>query len=445
MHVADVREVFETILPAETLRDAVASAGLQERERKLDALKLLRAMVLAASTGYGGRQADVLRLYLEAGAKRVVRGSFYAWFGPALEAAMAALRTQALAYVARHSPDLPGWLGRYVRDWHIVDSSTVKLDDRLKAEYPGTGDYAALKIHKRYSLGIGTAVDYHLSPAREHDSPHLVIDESWAGLGLLADLGYASLRLLRDCEHYGVHYVIRLKESWKPRVQRVVRGTLTDTFAPGVDFDLLLEQEILALDGRVIDVRVQLGKQGLSCRLLGVPTPQGYNFYLSNLPAAVGPRQIADLYRVRWEIESDNKLDKSCLHLSEIGAYTGPAVRSLVHASMLGSIMIGMLVHHHRRRGRPPKPGTERKQAPLHAQTLARAVGSAANSIAEALGIEGEAAHARWRELTEYLSHLGRDPNWRSRPSILDQLRGWKITPGSPRKLKTASNVVLKA
>ncbi|MBI2382300.1 MAG: hypothetical protein HYV16_16215 [Gammaproteobacteria bacterium] len=150
MHVADVREVFETILPAETLMNAVASAGLQERERKLDALKLLRAMVLAASTGYGGRQADVLRLYLEAGAKRVVRGSFYAWFGPALEAAMSALRTQALAYVARQSPDLPGWLGRHVRDWHIVDSSTVKLDDRLKDEYPGTGDYAALKVHKRY-------------------------------------------------------------------------------------------------------------------------------------------------------------------------------------------------------------------------------------------------------------------------------------------------------
>ena len=29
------------------------------------------------------------------------------------------------------------------------------------------------------------------------------------------------------------------------------------------------------------------------------------------MPATVGPRQVADLYRVRWEVENDNKLDKS--------------------------------------------------------------------------------------------------------------------------------------
>ena len=37
-----------------------------------------------------------------------------------------------------------------------MDSSTVKLDDRLKGEYPGTGDYAALKVHKHFSVGVGT-------------------------------------------------------------------------------------------------------------------------------------------------------------------------------------------------------------------------------------------------------------------------------------------------
>ena len=68
---------------------------------------------------------------------------------------MAAIRARALSYVADQKVDLPAKICREVRDWHIVDSTTVQLADELKGEYPGTGDYAALKVHKRYSVGIG--------------------------------------------------------------------------------------------------------------------------------------------------------------------------------------------------------------------------------------------------------------------------------------------------
>ena len=48
-------------------------SGLHERERKPDALCLIRAMVISAPTDYGDRQADVMRHYLESGAARVAR------------------------------------------------------------------------------------------------------------------------------------------------------------------------------------------------------------------------------------------------------------------------------------------------------------------------------------------------------------------------------------
>jgi hypothetical protein len=44
--------------------------------------------------------------------------------------------------------------------------------------------------------------------------------------------------------------------------------------------------------------------------------------------------------------------------------------------------------------------------------------------------LKGDEAQKRWQELADYLEHLGKDPNWRSRPSILDQLRGWRVSPG---------------
>lgn len=439
----DLRELMEQVLPEEAITQMVEAAKFQERTRKRDALGFVRAMVIAAATGYGGRQRDVARVYFENGAPKVARGGFYAWFGPQLEATMAGLSQRALDYARAQPLDVPPLMLRYARDWHIVDSTTVKLPDQLLSEYPGAGRYAALKVHKRLSVGTGTVYQYHFSPAREHDSPHLVLDESWRGLGLLLDLGYASLKLIADCATYGIALVMRLKESWKPKVQYVARGELNKTFFPGTDLDVLLKQRTLALDGQVVDANVTIGSgpKQVHCRLCGVPAPDGtYRFYLTNLPPRVGPHQVSDFYRVRWEIESDNKLDKSCNHLQEIAAQTGPAVRALIHASLISSMLACLLVHRHRLKQAPaPHCTAERTTPPLHPQSLARAMGSAAISIAAAFELSGDQAKKKWQHLAEYLEHLAKDPNWRRSPSILDQLRGWRITPGRPKSARLSS------
>lgn len=440
----DVREIFEAILPDEALERLIAEARFQTRRRKLDATRLVRAAVVAAATGYGGRQADVMRLYFHNANEelRMVRGGFYAWFTSNLEAVLEGVAKRALK-VARSQPvDLPSLLARYARDWHIVDSSTIKLDKTLFDEYPGTGDYAALKVHKRFSVGVGTTVGYHLSPAREHDAMHLTIDDSWRGFGFLGDLGYVSCKLISDCDAHGVPFVIRLKDNWKPKVDRITRGEIKGTFFPGTDLDVLLDNETLRLRGRVIDAKVHIGPVGraVSCRLVGVPTPGGdYRFYLTNLPAAVGPRQIADIYRIRWEIESDNKLDKSCNHIDRIQARTGAAVRTLVHASLTSSMLACLVSHKYRlKEGSRARP-TERTHPPIHPQSLARAMGFSAQKIAGAFELSGAQATSEWQSIADYLLHLGQDSNWRRAPSILDQMRGWKTTPGRPRRDRLAS------
>ena len=95
----DVREVFEAILPEDDLRQIIVKAKFEERSRKRDAVAFVRAMVIAAGTGYGGRQRDVARIYFENGTQRV-GGGFYAWFGKELESAMDAVARRAMAYGA---------------------------------------------------------------------------------------------------------------------------------------------------------------------------------------------------------------------------------------------------------------------------------------------------------------------------------------------------------
>jgi putative transposase len=442
---SDLQAIFEEILPEKELMRLVDEAGFQTRERKLIPLAMIRAMVISAAADGGGRQAAVATLYFQNGAPKVTRGGFYRWFNPALERVMSGVSQRALDVARRQPVDLPGWLGEHVTDWHIVDSTTIRLDDDLLDEYPGAGEYAALKIHKRYSVGRSTTVDYDLSPAREHDHLHLELDETWKGLGLLADLGYASFKLIRDCDRYDVRFVIRLKENWKPKVQHIARGTVTREFFRGSDLDGLLAAETLVLDGKVVDADIRLGsdKAGASCRLVGVPTPEGhYRFYLTNLPPRVGPRQIADLYRVRWEIERSNKLDKSYFQLDDIDARKGCSVRAMIHAAITSSICACLIAHRYQLEIAPTSDATHtRTQPPLHPQLVARQLAIGALSVARLFELKPDEARAGWDHLASLVIHTGQDPNWRSRPSILDQLRGWAIAPGRPRKQKMASSV----
>jgi len=426
----DVRHVFEAMLPRDEIDRLCMQCGVIERQRKLDLGMLVRAMVISAGTPGGAYQADVLRSYLEGEVPPVARSAFYRWFDEPLERCMAALAERAVAYARAQQVDLSGPLCG-VKDWYIVDSTTVRVRDALRKEFPGTGEYAAIKVHKVLSVGCGAPVRYHFSPAREHDSRHLTIDESWRGYGLLADLGYASIERLRACDAHGVSVVIRLKDNWKPKVDYIARGQVTQTFFPGTKLDALLAADILMRDGRVIDADVHVGgdKHPLPLRLIGVHTPKGYCFFLTNLPPRIGPRQVADLYRVRWEVELSIKLDKSVHRLDEVDSERPCSLKTLLHASLIASTIAALLAHTHNLQTRPPQAGAPRTEAPLHPRRLALQLAVSCQSIAQAFDLQGSEATQRWDKIAALLTHSGKDPNWRRRPSVLDQLRGWKRQP----------------
>lgn len=448
----DLSEVFSSVLPGTLIDEWAAELGVVKRERKIDIRALVRALVLAGGTPSGGMQADALRTYARMKLPRISRAAFYQRFDEGLERLLAKLSEHAMAHAASLAVDLPGILGG-VKDWFIVDSETVRLRDALAGELPGCGDYAAIKVHKTLSVGTGVPVRYHFSPAKEHDGRHLGIDGSWQGHGLIADLGYASLARLSACMTHGVSFVIRLKENWKPKVDRIARGTVTRTFLTGSDLDALIEQDVLVLDGKAVDMSVQVGPEGrrLLMRLVGIPTPKGYCFFLTNLPSRIGPWQIGDIYRIRWEIELANKLDKSVNRLDETTATKAASVMTMLHASLLASIITAILVHQHHLKTRP-KNGGPRRTAPLHPMQVAKLLDRDNVHIASAMELdetEGPgaelAAKTLWDAVALGLDRLATDPNWRRRPSVLDRLRGTKPSPARKRsKSRFQAKALLK-
>jgi putative transposase len=426
----DVRQGFEAILPQEAIDRCCRACGGIERQRQRHLGMVVRAMVISAGTPGGAYQADIRRSSLACEVPPGARSAFSRGFDEPLARFMAALAAQALAYARGQQVDLSGLLG-VVQDWYLVDSPTVTVRDARREEFPGAGAYAAITGPKVLSVGCGAPVHSHCSPAREHDRRHLEIEAAWRGGGLLADLAYASFARLRAGTTPGVRVVMRLQDHWQPQVDSMARGRVTPEGCPGTALAIRLAEDILRLDGRAIDaaVRVRSLKDALHLRLVGIHTPKGSCFFRTNLPPRSGPRQVADLYRVRWEVELSLKLDKSVHRLDQSDAARPWSVKTRLPASLIAFLLAARLAHTHQARLHPPQEGMSRTEAPLPPRRRAWPLAVSCQSMAQALDRKGATAKRRGQQLAALLMQSGKAPNGRRRPSVLDQLRGWKRQP----------------
>ena len=438
----ELRELFRATLDPSMLGELVEQYGVQQRDRKLNVIELLIALILTGGTHEGGRQYDVLRTYLQNTSTKVKRSAFYGWFTEPLERVLAVLLARAIDAGQRQTKLLPGILGG-VSDWRIVDATTVRLRGELVDTFPGAGDYAALKVHKEWSVGTGNLYAYKITPARDHDSPHLAVDGTRRGTGLIADLAYVSLVRLRECDTHDVRYVVRLKDDWKPTVDRLVRGTGFPKMARGQDFDSLLEDDVIIRDGNPIDADVTLGRGAVrvKSRMVGLATPKGYCFFLTNLPRTThGPTDVGDIYRVRWEIEIDNKVDKAGARMDEIEARKPVSARILVLASLLNAAIAKTIIQSESVAivAAKKKPTDPAERGPLHPISLMRWMASAQPTILRLLLAEKNDPF-EWIRLMALFRDYAADTSWRRRPSVLDIIQGLTAPPlKSPKKHKTA-------
>jgi hypothetical protein len=426
MHAATLRAMFETVLPAEVIREAVVRLGVQKRRRDLDPVALIYSLVLQGGTWECGRIASAVRDYFERGGTRVVAGAYYKWFDEELLATVRELSARALRYAEAMPKHLPGILAGQ-RDWRAVDSTVVKLRPEVAATWPGCGEYAALKVHKVYSIGAENVVDYSITPARRHDGPELVIDEAWRGMGLVADLGYNGFGLVRACSEHNVKFVLRRKEGWSIYLDEQATAATRQTWV-GVDPATIEAGAEFKLDASgPVDIDVTFGAEAdpVPVRLVGLPMEQEYSYFLTNLPrSSHTPAEVAMLYRLRWSIEIDNKLAKTGCQLDEITAERPVSVEILAHVAMIASVLANCIVHlDHLEQGAVGAKTVRFTRPPLHPILLWKCLVTGSHRLAEMLA-QAETPLASWERVAANLTAGAADRNWKRAPSPMDRVKG---------------------
>ena len=259
--------------------------------------------------------------------------------------AMLRRRMKALAAEAK-TGELRGRLQAF-GDVLIPDGCAFKLASVLSGISPGTGQPAELKLHAVYSVKAGSALSVTPTAGSVHDS-----DGFWpaweAGALYIWDLGYQSVDRFVDGAIAGAHLLQRLKNKHNPIVvasygptgaQRRLRASdggpvrLEEALAVG----LVHKREQLDLDVKLVDSK----RRSIVARVVCVPTEGQDRYYLTTLPRGTfTPCDIAEMYRVRWEVELFFRNWKGGVRMDHVHRMRNPtSLAVVVTASMLAALL----------------------------------------------------------------------------------------------------------
>lgn len=311
--------------------------GFHEREaRKLGAVGWLWTVVMGAGSGPTRSTARLARLAAGFSLTTITRQGFHQRFTPEGVEFMREILGLLSATTADLTRErLPGDLASF-RDIHAFDSTTLALVKRLAERFPACRTNvrpAALKIHTRMSLRQIQAEAVRITPERVHDRRGMLLEPEklLRGLLLLFDLGYFDYDLFGQIIRAGGDFVTRLKETANGTILNVRRGCGRRQVGEP------LNQAIY--EGGVVDLDVEFGgaAKAFMARVVGLRNRDtgDYHWYLTTLDADAFPAdQVAELYRLRWQIELLYKNWKSLCHLKDLASGKEEVVLAMVYASL---------------------------------------------------------------------------------------------------------------
>lgn len=217
-----------------------------------------------------------------------------------------------------------------------VDSSTIRLGKKAKANFPGTGtgSKAAIKWHACFDILNGAMVWFQLSPGTTNDSQCFPKLAELKNKLIIFDLGYYRYALLLAIDNADGFFLSRLKSNASVTVKEIILGLPEKVIGKSLLSLNYTERKENPIMEAIIEKEVSHEKI-LQCRAIGFwnPSKKMYHWYLTNL--TVSAHFIYPLYRLRWQIELVFKACKNSLNANQITSTNRRIIRNLLHASII--------------------------------------------------------------------------------------------------------------
>ena len=351
-----IEEAARKYLDPDRIRALAEDMRIVRRQRVHDAGLVTAAFIVSAFEGGSDTQGRILdgwQTYLSLGGARSSETSFRRMAHKMAPVMRKLLRRRLRELSKMHHAELRGRLERFA-DVLVPDGCAFKLAAAMSGMYPGTGNPAELKIHAVYSVRAAAVVETQFSAGSVHDSDGFEPTTWERGALYIWDLGYNSYSRFIDAVHGGAHVLQRLKEGANPIVlasygpeghRRVLRAddgkplSLNDACM----FGHVHKRRVLDLD-----VEIQDDGRKVVARVVCVPFDGEDRYYLTTLPREIfSPHDVAELYRIRWEVELFFRNWKGGVRLDQVRRLSHPeSLDVAITASMLAALLARDITTH---------------------------------------------------------------------------------------------------
>jgi hypothetical protein len=352
-----VEQSVVTMLDPDRIEALAEDMRLVERKRVHHAGLVVCAFVLSAferSTDTEGRLLDARMTYEQLGGPRSGKTSFRNMAHKLLPVARELVRRRLRALGRDSSKEeMRGRLVSFA-DVLIPDSCAFKLARALSGLYPGVGNEAELKLHAVYSVKAGASLEDGRTGSTEADT-EIFWPTTWiTGALYVWDLGYQHNARFIEATESGAYVLQRLKElsnpvvaaSYGPAGERI--DVLHDDGSPvrideACEFGYVHKQEVLDLD---VEIEDRTTHRKVTARVVCVPYDGEDRYYLTTLSRAIfSPHDIAEMYRMRWEVELLFRQWRGAARMDELRRLSNPKSLDLAVTSSLLAALLGRDIH----------------------------------------------------------------------------------------------------
>ncbi len=355
----ELRSCLKSLFPDKLIRDESRASGFVLRERKIRAVPFFWTLVLGFGVGSERTISALRRAYERSTSSTVVPSSFYDRFDASLVRFLKAAVKRSLATFQASWTEIEERVGKFT-DLIIVDSTVMKLHEKLRGSFPGcrtNSAPAAAKLHAVLSVRGKGGSTVALTSERSADLRKLRTGPWVRDRLLLFDLGYFKWQLFHRIRKNGGFFLTRLKQNANPTITKIHRSVRGNSI-PLVGERL---QDVLPrLKRETLDVEIEASfatrkhrgrarRAHERFRLVAIRNEDDgqYHLYVTNVEHDdLIAEEIANVYRYRWEIELIFKELKSGYRMDQLTSRRPHVVEAMIYCAILTLVVSRELLRH---------------------------------------------------------------------------------------------------